>query len=202
MTMAYDAQDTTSDEALMVLYANGDRHAARTLAQRVTPRVLAYAARMLAGDRAEAEDVAQETMLRLWRMAPEWRQGETKVTTWAYRVATNLCIDRQRSRRRKGQVTLDDAPDLADGAPGAEQRLQDGRRLAALEAALAKLPDRQRQAVVLRHIEGLSNPEIAAVMEIGVEAVESLTARGKRALAAVLSGQRDALGYEDDGHAG
>ena len=200
--MAYDAQDTTSDEALMVLYANGDRHAAMALAQRVTPRVLAYAARMLAGDRAEAEDVAQETMLRLWRMAPDWRQGEAKVTTWAYRVATNLCIDRQRSRRRKGQIALDEAPDQADGAPGAEQRLQDGRRMAALEAALAELPDRQRQAVVLRHIEGLSNPEIAAVMEIGVEAVESLTARGKRALAAVLSGQRDALGYEDDGHAG
>ena len=73
--MAYDAQDTTSDEALMVLYANGDRQAARALAERVTPRVLAYAARMLAGDRAEAEDVAQETLLRLWRMAPDWRQG-------------------------------------------------------------------------------------------------------------------------------
>jgi RNA polymerase sigma factor (sigma-70 family) len=196
MTMAYDAQDTTSDEALMVLYANGDRQAAQALAQRVTPRVLAYAARMLGGDRAEAEDVAQETMLRLWRMAPDWRQGEAKVTTWAYRVATNLCIDRQRSRRRKGQVALDDAPDQPDGAPGAEQQLQDGRRMAALEAALADLPDRQRQAVVLRHIEGLTNPEIAAVMDIGVEAVESLTARGKRALAAGLSGQRDALGYE------
>jgi RNA polymerase sigma factor (sigma-70 family) len=202
MTMAYDAQDTPSDEALMVLYANGDRQAARALAERVTPRVLAYAARMLAGDRAEAEDVAQETLLRLWRMAPDWRQGEAKVTTWAYRVATNLCIDRQRSRRRKGQITLDDAPDLTDGAPSADQRLQDGRRIAALEAALADLPDRQRQAVVLRHIEGLTNPEIAAVMDIGVEAVESLTARGKRALAARLSGQRDALGYEDDGHAG
>ncbi|MDM7933396.1 RNA polymerase sigma factor [Tabrizicola sp.] len=202
MTMAYDAEAGPSDEALMVLYANGDRHAALALTQRVTPRVLAYAARMLAGDRAEAEDVAQETMLRLWRMAPEWRQGETKVTTWAYRVATNLCIDRQRSRRRKGQMALDDAPDLADGGPTADQRLQDNHRVAALEAALAELPDRQRQAVVLRHIEGLSNPEIAAVMEIGVEAVESLTARGKRSLAAVLSGQRGALGYEDDGHAG
>ena len=200
--MALDAQDGTSDEALMVLYANGDRHAALALTRRVTPRVMAYAARLLSGDRAEAEDVAQETMLRLWRVAPEWRQGETKVTTWAYRVATNLCIDRQRSRRRKGHVTLDDAPDLADAGPGAEQRLQDGRRVAVLEAALADLPDRQRQAVVLRHIEGLTNPEIAAVMDIGVEAVESLTARGKRALAAILSGQRDALGYEDDGYAG
>lgn len=200
--MAYDAQDGPSDEALMVLYANGDRHAALALTHRVTPRVLTYAARMLGGDRAEAEDVAQETMLRLWRMAPDWRQGEAKVTTWAYRVATNLCIDRQRSRRRKGQVALDDAPDLADAAPSATDRLQECQRLAGLEAALAELPDRQRQAVVLRHIEGLTNPEIALVMDIGVEAVESLTARGKRALAALLSGQRDALGYKDDGHAG
>ena len=74
--------------------------------------------------------------------------------------------------------------------------------MAALEAALAELPDRQRQAVVLRHLEGMTNPEIAAIMEIGVEAVESLTARGKRALAAILSGRKAELGYEDDGNAG
>ncbi len=202
MTMAYDAQNDTSDEALMVLYANGDRHAALALTQRMTPRVLAYAARMLRGDRAEAEDVAQETMLRLWRVAPDWRQDGTKVTTWVYRIATNLCIDRHRSRRRRGQVALDAAPEPEDGAKSADVRLQDMHRLAALEAALSELPDRQRQAMVLRHIEGLANPAIAAVMEIGVEAVESLTARGKRALAAALAGQKAALGYEDDSDAG
>ena len=196
--MAYDADGDPSDEVLLVRYAKGDRHAALALTRRITPRILGYASRMLAGDRAEAEDVAQETMLRLWRMAPDWLPGETKVTTWAYRVATNLCIDRQRSLRRKGQVTLDEAPDIADAAPGADARLQDSRRLAALAAALADLPDRQRQAVVLRHIEGLSNPEIAVVMGLGVEAVESLTARGKRALATLLSGRRDALGYEGE----
>lgn len=202
MTMAFDAHGDVSDEALMVLYANGDRHAALALTQRVTPRVLAYAARLLSGDRAEAEDVAQETMLRLWKVAPDWRQGETKVTTWAYRVATNLCIDRQRSRSRRRQMALDDAPEVADGGPGAEGQLQEADRMAALEKALAELPDRQRQAVVLRHLEGMTNPEIAAIMEIGVEAVESLTARGKRALAAILSGRKAELGYEDDGHAG
>ena len=200
--MAFDAAGEASDEALMVLYANGDRHAALALTRRITPRVLAYAARLLSGDRAEAEDVAQETMLRLCKIAPEWRQGETKVTTWAYRVATNLCIDRQRSRHRKPQMTLEDAPEPTDGAPGAEDRLQDSGRMAALQAALSELPDRQRQAVVLRHLEGMTNPEIAAIMEIGTEAVESLTARGKRALAANLSGRKAALGYEDDGHAG
>lgn len=200
--MAFDAASDVSDEALMALYANGDRAAALALTQRVTPRVLAYATRLLGGDRAEAEDVAQETMLRLWRVAPDWRQGETKVTTWAYRVATNLCIDRQRSRRRKGHVDLDAAPDLPEPGPGAESRLQDAQRLDALHTALAALPDRQRQAVVLRHIEGLTNPDIAQILEIGVEAVESLTARGKRALAALLAGQKPALGYEDDEDAG
>ena len=200
--MAFDAQGETSDEALMVLYANGDRHAALALTRRITPRVMAYASRLLSGDRAEAEDVAQETMLRLWRIAAEWRQGESKVTTWAYRVATNLCIDRQRSRGRRRQMALDDAPEVADTALGAEGRLIEAGRMAALEAALAGLPDRQRQAVVLRYLEGMTNPEIAAIMEIGVEAVESLTARGKRALSAILSGRKAALGYEDDADAG
>ena len=66
-----------------------------------------------------------------------------------------------------------------------------------MEQAIATLPERQRQAVVLRHIEGLSNPEIGEIMDIGVEAVESLTARGKRALAAALAGRRAELGYGD-----
>ena len=95
-------------------------------------------------------------------------------------------------------MALDDAPEVADEAPGAIAGMIEADRMAALQAALDSLPDRQRQAVVLRHIEGLSNPEIATVMEIGVEAVESLTARAKRALAAILSGQRAALGYEDE----
>jgi RNA polymerase sigma-70 factor (ECF subfamily) len=61
-----------------------------------------------------------------------------------------------------------------------------------------RLPERQRQAVVLRHLEGLANPQIAEILDVGVEAVESLTARGKRALTADLAAQRDALGYSDD----
>ncbi|WP_164876025.1 RNA polymerase sigma factor [Falsirhodobacter deserti] len=193
MTMPLDTLPDVTDEALLILYANGDRAAARALTLRLTPRVLGFAARMLS-DRAEAEDVTQEAMLRLWRIAAEWRQGEAKVTTWLYRVTSNLCTDRL--RRRRG-IALDDAPDVADAAPGVEASLIEGQRMRALDDALALLPERQRQAVVLRHIEGLPNPEIARIMEIGVEAVESLTARGKRALAALLAGQRDVLSYED-----
>ena len=194
--MAFDDLADQSDEALLQLYARGDRAAARTLVLRLSPRVLGYATRLLA-DRAEAEDVAQEAMLRLWRMAPEWRTGEAQVTTWLYRVVTNLVTDRQRARQRRQATTLDDAPEVADDAPAAVAQLIEADRMAALDRALDGLPDRQRQALILRHIEGMSNPEIAEIMQIGVEAVESLTARAKRALATALGGQREELGYAD-----
>lgn len=193
--MPLDALNDVSDEALLVAYGNGDPQAAHALAARLTPRILGFAARML-GDRAEAEDVAQEAMLRLWRQAPKWRQGEAKVTTWLYRVVSNLCVDRLRKTRE--MVALDAAPEPEDESPDAEAGLLQAARVAALDAALRDLPERQRRAVALRHIEGLSNPEIAAVMEIGVEAVESLTARGKRALVGALGDRRDELGYGDD----
>lgn len=198
--MPLDDLSDLDDAALLARYATGDRMAARALTLRFTPRVLGYAARLL-GDRAEAEDVAQEAMLRLWRIAPDWRSGEAQVATWLYRVVTNLVTDRARMRRRRPATSLEDAPEIGDGQPGVEMRLMAADRLAALDAALACLPDRQRQAVVLRHIEGLANPEIAEILGIGVEAVESLTARGKRALAAALAGRRANLGYGDAGGA-
>jgi RNA polymerase sigma-70 factor (ECF subfamily) len=194
MDMAFDALTEVSDETLLVLYGNGDRAAARSLTLRLGPLAYRVALRML-GDRAEAEDLAQEALLRLWKIAPEWRTGEAKVSTWLYRVVTNLATDRLRRRRGVG---LDEAPEVADGAASALERMIDADRAQALQLALAQLPARQRQAVVLRHLEGLSNPEIAAAMEIGVEAVESLTARGKRALAALLEGKREELGYGHD----
>ena len=157
------------DADLLARFAAGEPKAARDLIDSLGPRSFAVAFRML-GERSEAEDVAQEAMMRLWRIAPDWRTGEAKVSTWLYRVTMNLCIDRQRRRERQ--------------------------RNDALQAALQQLPDRQRQAVVLRHLEELSNPEIAGIMEISTEAVESLIARGKRALAAALAGRREDLGYD------
>lgn len=192
--MPLDDQSDVSDAALLVLFANGDGEAARVLTRRLTPRVMAHAYRLL-GNHAEAEDVTQEAMLRLWKIAPDWRQGEAQVTTWLYRVVANLCTDRL---RRKPGLTLDAIPEPEDKTPGVTERMQDQSREAALQNALNRLPERQRQAVVLRHIEGLANPEIAAIMEISTEAVESLTARGKRALSTDLAGRREELGYFDD----
>ena len=192
--MASDDPLSVTDDALLVLYANGDPGAARTLTARLLPRVFAHAQRLL-GDAAEAEDVAQEAMVRLWRIAPDWRQGEAQVTTWLYRVTANLCTDRLRKRRGVG---LDDIAEPQDPSPGAVAQIQDRARRDALQEALDQLPERQRQAVVLRHLEGLANPEIAQVMEISPRAVESLTARGKRALTAILAGRRAELGYDDE----
>ena len=146
-------------------------------------------------DQAEAEDVAQEAMMRLWKIAPDWRQDEAQVSTWLYRVVVNLCTDRLRKRRA---VSLDQIAEPADPTASAAGQIQDNARMSALSAALAELPDRQAQAVSLRHLEGLSNPNIADIMNISVRSVESLTARGKRALADILRKHKSALGYDDD----
>lgn len=192
--MPLDTEPETDDADLLARYAQGDAGAARMLTVRLTPRAFAQAMRLL-GDGAEAEDVAQEAMLRLWRIAPEWRRGEAKVTTWLYRVVANLCTDRLRKRPRHA-VPLDAVAEPEDPTPSVEARLQAEARATAVRAALAALPERQRIAVMMRHFDGATNPDIAAALDVSVEAVESLTARGKRALTATLKNQADALGYE------
>lgn len=193
--MPLDTDPHTDDAELLARYARGDGGAARLLTVRLTPRAFAQAMRML-GDGAEAEDVAQEAMMRLWRIAPDWRAGEAQVTTWLYRVVANLCTDRLRKRKR-GALPLDDVAEPADPAPSVEVKMQADARNDALRRALADLPERQRIAVMMRHFEDASNPDIAQALGVSVEAVESLTARGKRALASALRGQAAALGFAE-----
>lgn len=181
-----------SDDELLALYAAGDQSAARLLTMRHTPRVLAMARRILL-DAAEAEDVTQDAMMRVWKIAPDWRAGEAKLSTWLYRVTANLCTDRLRKRRWS---PLEDAPEQVDPDPGVERRMVGAERASALREALKELPDRQRMAVTLRFLEEKSNPEIAEIMDATVDAVESLTARGKRALAKALGPRRNQLGLD------
>jgi len=187
------AAETLSDERLLRLFADGNTAAARILTDRLGPRCYSVALRML-NNRAEAEDVTQEAMMRLWKVASDWVPGQAKISTWLYRVTLNLCVD---LRRRRTTDALDNVPEPEDEAASAIERIQHSTRLGALQTALSQLPERQRQAVVLRHIEELSNPEIAEIMRISVEAVESLVARGKRALAAILADRKEELGYDD-----
>jgi RNA polymerase sigma-70 factor (ECF subfamily) len=171
------------DEALLVRVADGDPAAVRALVGRKLPRLLGLAQRML-GDAAEAEDVAQEAFLRVWRQAPKWRPGQARFDTWLHRVALNLCYDRLRRRR---EIATDDPPEVVDEGPAPDRGLEatdTGRRVG---EALARLPDRQREAVVLCHYQELGNIEAAAVMGVTVEALESLLSRGRRALRAALA---------------
>lgn len=192
--MAFDATGREDEAALLLRYAAGDRAAAAALVARLAPMALSLARRLL-GDPAEAEDVTQEAMLRLWKIAPDWDPDRARVSTWLYRVVVNLCTDRRRRRRPE---PMDVLPELADGALPAVAQMQAQARVDALQAALAGLPERQRIAVVLRDIDGLANPEIATILGISVEAVESLAARGRRALRETLGVRRSELGFEDD----
>jgi RNA polymerase sigma-70 factor (ECF subfamily) len=171
------------DADLVLRVGRGDLAAVRALTARKLPRLTALAARML-GDSAEAEDVAQESLIRAWRQAPVWRFGEARFDTWLHRVAVNLCRDRLR-RRRPGDAA--DLEALVDTGPAPDRGLEArdvGERVA---AAMATLPPRQREALVLCHYQEMGNIEAAAALGISVEALESLLSRGRRALRAALS---------------
>jgi RNA polymerase sigma-70 factor, ECF subfamily len=165
--------------------AAGDNRAAAALIARHLSRITGLAARMLS-DASEAEDVAQETFLRAWKAAGQWREGEALFSTWLYRVATNLCLDRLRRRRETPHP--DAGAEMIDPALGADHGLALAERGQAVRAALDTLPERQRAAIVLCHFEELGNIEAAAILEVSVEALESLLARGRRTLRARLAG--------------
>lgn len=188
-----DGTGVSSDAELLALFAAGDQAAARTLTDQLLPGALRQAYRMLS-DATEAEDVAQEAMLRLWKQAADWRAGEARASTWLYRVVYNLCIDR--IRKRRPQVAVEDAPEPVDPDPSVIERMAQSEQSRAIAQAIAALPERQRQALVLRHFDGLSNPEIGAALECSVEAVESLLARARRTLAKTMRDDEEAM---DDG---
>ncbi len=188
-----------ADEDLLAAIGRGDRIAARELMQRNTPRLLGLANRLL-NDPVEAEDIVQETFIRVWKAADRWESGRAKVSTWISRIAINLCYDRLRRRREK---LVDEIPEQIDHAPSQETalvRAQSGNRVA---DAVAGLPDRQRMALELVHFQEMSNIEAAQIMDVSVEALESLLARGRRKLKAVLLEQAGDLmeSYRGEGPA-
>ncbi len=171
-----------SDEALMARVARGDEPAFRALARRHLPIMIGLARRIL-GNAADAEDVAQEAMLRVWVHAPRW-QPLALFRTWLTRVVVNLCLDR---KRRAPWVELEAAGDIVDPAPDAGEQAERGERERMVADAIAKLPDRQRVAIMLTYNEGMSNGEVAEALGTSVSAVETLLVRGKQNLRRALN---------------
>jgi RNA polymerase sigma-70 factor, ECF subfamily len=174
--------DDLPDSVLLRRVAGRDQVAFRQLVARHLSSVLGIARRMLRDD-AEADDVAQEAMLRLWQSAGELELGPAGARPWLRRVASNLCLDRIRAGRRT-EVTdtvpeQEVAPEQLTGLEGADVS-------ARVEAALKTLPDRQRLALTLFHYEGLSQVEVGEVLGVSDEAVESLLARARRGLRSML----------------
>ena len=184
--------DDDPDAGLMPRIAEGDAVAYRALVDRHADRLLAFAERLV-GDRAGAEDVVQEVYMAVWRTAARWTPS-AKVSTWMYRITRNAALDRL--RRRKPTVDPDDVVQV-DPADGPDRRLEARQTAVAVREALDTLPERQRTAIVLVHYERRSGTDAAAILGVSVEALESLLARGRRALRAALEGRRaDLIGGE------
>src|SRR4051794_29799 len=175
-----------SDEALMVRIAKGDQAAFRLLSRRHVPAMVGLARRVL-GNAAEAEDVVQEAMLRVWTNAPRW-QPLAALKTWLTRVVVNLCLDR---KRRATMLNLEAAGEVADPTPGAGELAESGERERLLAEAIQTLPERQRSAIVLTYSEGMSNAQVADMLGTSVSAVETLLVRGKQNLRRALRGVID-----------
>lgn len=165
--------------------ASGDRAAQAALVNRTMPVVFRVAYRMLQ-DRAEAEDVTQETFLRAWKTLPDW-QPRAKFSTWACTVALNLCRDRL---RKKKPVLMDELPERVDTGLQPDQALASQQAQDNITDKIAALPERQREALTLCALEGMTNIEAAATMDVSVRALESLLARARRSLRASLSAEQ------------
>jgi RNA polymerase sigma-70 factor (ECF subfamily) len=170
------------DEELLNRLALNDEAAFRTLVERHIDRAFGIALRII-GSRADAEDVVQDTMLKVWTHRGRWQHGRAKFSTWLYRVVTNRCID---LHRRPRTDNVDAVPEPADAQPDVISTMQRDEVTHMLENAMQRLPEQQRVAVILSYHENMSNGEIAEVMDTTVAAVESLLKRGRQQLRDLL----------------
>lgn len=171
-----------SDDALLDRIAANDEAAFRLLVERHLDRAYGLALRIM-NNRADAEDIVQETLLKIWTHRGQWEGGRAKFSTWLYRVVTNRCID---IKRRPRNEDIEQVPEVADDKPLAIAEIERHEVNSLLEAAMARLPDQQRIALIFSYNENLNNSEIAEVMQTSVAAVESLLKRGRQRLRELL----------------
>ncbi len=177
-----------NDDQLMARTAEEDTEAFRCLVQQWEQPVFAFLYHMV-GSREDAEDLTQETFVRVYTWANRYRPtGRFK--SWLFRIAGNLARSSLRRRRLLRWIRFDaNAHDRPDPGPRPDAVLATKQRQAAVRAALARLPGRQRQAVILRRYQELSYEEIAETLGTTVAAVESLLQRAAANLRLSLQGK-------------
>lgn len=178
-----------SDVELMAMVGQGDQAAYRLLVERHFERIYALAYRMIYHG-ADAEDIAQDTFLKLWLKRQDWKREGAAITTWLYRVTVNACIDYKRKPRA---VTMPEGYDPADVQPTAVTLIHRQQTNLALRQAMLKLSVQQQTALALFYHQGLSNAEAAEVLDISVNAMESLLKRARKKLRLYLHNSSEDL---------
>lgn len=162
----------------MARIAAGDAAAFRRLADREIGRILRVAQSIL-GQAAEADEVAQEALLRIWRHAGRFDADRAQLGTWIHTIVARLCVDRLRLRRH---APIEAAMDIADPSPDALDVLERARDAARLRGAMARLPVNQRAALVLFYQEALDGGAAAKALGLSLRAFWSLLRRARGAL--------------------
>lgn len=159
--------------------AIGDKKSAQSLVMALSPKLFRIAFRILR-NQSDAEEVVQETLVKLWKIANEWQVGRAKIETWCFRVLSNLCFDKLRKQNRYHFDEIDE--NIDSGAIGADNIILQANLRNKIDKAIAKLPTRGQAAIILTYFEGQGNKDVASALDTSVEAVESLLGRSKRSL--------------------
>ncbi|MGB5078043.1 MAG: sigma-70 family RNA polymerase sigma factor [Sphingorhabdus sp.] len=167
-----------SDDQLMACIMLRDHAAMRIVADRYARVAWRIAYRML-GDQGDAEDVAQESLLKLWNHADRWQDGGPGISAWLAKVATNQSLDMLRRRRFKGD---EDMPDRVDATPLADAQIEESAVQRAVQQCIEKLPERQRAAVILTYYEETPNQPASDMLNMQLKAFESLLFRARVSL--------------------
>lgn len=173
----------------MAAVAAGDQQAFRRFVERHQNLVIGTVARMIGT--TDAEDIAQQVFLNVWKSAPRWRP-EAKVTTWLMTITKRLVFNESRRRVRSRIVRQSEKegsfPETPDHHPAPDQSLRDAELHEVIEMAMASLGEKERLAVILRRHEGMQYEEIAVVLGTSVPSVKSLLFRARNTLREQLSG--------------
>jgi len=169
--------DNTELTRLLQRTAEGDQAAFRTLSNALSQKIFAMAYRFLSGDRASAEDVTQDVLIKLWQVAPRWEAGGS-VQGWVSRLTYNASMDVHRARKNKS----DELPETLATPETANETILNKEYRAVLLQAIKNLPDRQQEALLLTYFHDNSRRDVATTMKTTEKAVEHLVARGLKSL--------------------